>query len=178
MGGPNAALAGAIALAAVNTLGDYIWANYVPRHRMLFGLTHGTLLLLALGAYLGLVRRRPALGALGGAVVGLSAAALFYALVKFIGWSAMFVAWVALWIGFAVLDIGLLQRQPFSREAWVRGAVAALGSGVAFYAVSGIWTQPHPDGPSYGYNFLCWTVAFLPGLTALLIRRPRVEVTS
>ena len=84
----------------------------------------------------------------------------------------MFAAWMALWIGFALLDARVLQRLPSPAGAWGRGGIAALGSGIAFYAVSRIWTHHEPGGPNYGYNFLCWTVAFLPGLTALLIRRP------
>lgn len=160
-------------LAALNTLGDFIWAHYIPRHRAVFGLLHGTLLLLALGLYLGLLRKRPALGALGGALVGLAAAAGYYALARLIGLSAMFLSWMALWIGFAVLDARLLQRLVPLGEALIRGAVAAVGSGLAFYAISGIWTRPRPGGPAYGYNFLCWTVAFLPGFMALLVRKPR-----
>jgi len=45
-----------------------------------------------------------------------------------------------------------------------------LGSGLAFWAVSGIWTRHDPGGPNYAYNFACWTLAFLPGFLALLLR--------
>ena len=51
----------------------------------------------------------------------------------------------------------------------MRGVLAALTSGLAFYAISGIWTNPAPGGPNYAYNFLCWTIAFLPGFAALLV---------
>lgn len=173
LSGSNAALLGAVVIGAINTLGDFVWAHYIPRHRAVFGLAHGALLLMALGLYLGVLRRRPALGALGGALVGLAAAAGYYALVRLIGFSAMLVSWMALWIGFAMLDARLLQRLVPLGEALVRGVVAAAGSGLAFYAVSGIWTRPRPGGPDYGYNFLCWTVAFLPGFMALLVRKPR-----
>jgi len=83
------------------------------------------------------------------------------------------VSWMALWIGFALLDARVLQRDVPPREALVRGLIAAIGSGIAFYAISGIWTRPRAGGPSYGYNFLCWTVAFLPGFMALLLKKPR-----
>jgi hypothetical protein len=171
--GPNAALLGALLLGALNTLGDYVWAQYVSRHRAVLGLLHGALLLMALGLYLGVLRKRPLLGALGGAAVGLAAAGLYYALAPLLRFYAMLVSWMALWIGFALLDARVLQSRVPPREALVRGLVAALGSGIAFYAISGIWTRPRAGGPSYGYNFLCWTVAFLPGFMALLLKKPR-----
>lgn len=168
------AVVGALLLAALSTLGDFVWARFVTRHRTVFGLVHGTLLLLAVGLYLGLLRGRPARGALAGAGVGLLAAASFYALAPLLGWSALFVSWMALWIGFAVLDASLRGGVP-AREALLRGVLAAVGSGLAFYAISGIWTRPAPGGPNYPYHFLCWTIAFLPGFAALLLgdRTPR-----
>jgi hypothetical protein len=168
MSGLRAALGGALVLAALNTLGDFVWARFVPRHRAVLGLAHGTLLLLALGLYLGLVRRRPLPGALGGAAAGLLAAASFYALAPLVGYSAMFVSWMALWMALAFLD-GRLRGGAPGREWLARGLLAAAGSGLAFYAVSGIWTRPAPGGPSYPYHFLCWTIAFLPGFAALLL---------
>jgi hypothetical protein len=171
MPGPVAALVGALVLGALNTFGDFLWARFVSSHRAPLGLAHGTLLLLALGLYLGGLRKRPAAGAIGGAVVGLLAAASFYALAPLFGYSAMFVSWMALWLGFALLDARLMGGVP-AREAVVRGVLAALGSGLAFYAISGIWTKPAPGGPNYAYNFLCWTIAFLPGFAALLVTGP------
>jgi hypothetical protein len=172
MRGAVATIVGALILAALNTFGDFVWARFVARHRTVFGLAHGTLLLLALGLYLGLLRRRPARGALSGAAVGLLAAVSFYALAPLLGWAAMFVSWMALWIGFALVDTRL-RGAARPREVLTRGLLAAAGSGVAFYAVSGIWTRPAPSGPDYAYHFLCWTTAFLPGLAALLLREGR-----
>jgi hypothetical protein len=165
---PLAAIVGALVLAALNTFGDLLWARFVSRHRAVLGLAHGTLLLLALGLFLGLLRSRPLRGALSGAAVGLMAALSFYALAPLLGWAAMFVSWMALWIGFAFVDGGLRggARPP---EVLMRGLLAAVGSGLAFYAVSGIWTTPAPGGPRYGYHFICWTIAFLPGLAALVL---------
>ena len=53
MPGPVAALVGALLLGALNTFGDFLWARFVSSHRAPLGLAHGTLLLLALGLYLG-----------------------------------------------------------------------------------------------------------------------------
>ena len=170
MPAPVAALVGALLLGALSTFGDFVWARYVSSHRTVFGLAHGTLLLMAVGLYLGVLRGRAALGALAGALVGLLAAASFYALAPLLGYSAMVVSWMALWIGFALVDARLNDRTPFSREVVVRGLAAAVGSGLAFWAISGIWTHPAPGGPRYGYHFLCWTLAFLPGFAALLLR--------
>jgi hypothetical protein len=169
MRGALRAVIGALALAALNTLGDFIWARFVPRHRPVLGLVHGTVLLLALGLFLGLVRGSPARGALMGGAVGLLAALSFYALAPFLGYGAMFVSWMALWLGFAFVD-ARLRGAVDSREVLVRGVLAALLSGAAFYAISGIWTRPAPGGPNYAFHFLCWTIAFLPGLAALLLR--------
>jgi hypothetical protein len=169
MRGSTSALCGAMLLAALNTFGDFAWARYVPGHRAVFGLIHGTLLLMALGLYLGALRGRIIAGAVGGAAAGFAAAAGFYLLAPFMGYSAMFVAWVGLWIGFAALDARVLRLSAASADVAVRGVLAALGSGIAFYAVSGIWLRPSPGGPDYPYHFLCWTLAFLPGLLALLV---------
>jgi len=171
--GSNAALLGALLLGALNTLGDFLWAHYVARHRAPLGLLHGALLLMALGLYLGVLRKRPLVGAAVGAAVGLASAAGYYALAPLLRFYAMLVSWMALWLGFALLDARVLQRQVPPREALIRGLIAAVASGLAFYSISGIWTRPCAGGPSYGYNFLCWTMAFLPGLMALLLKKPR-----
>jgi len=177
MPGPAAALLGAVLLGALNTLGDFVWARFGLEHRAVFGLVHGTVLLLALGLYLGVVRGRAMSGAAGGALVGLLAAASFYALAPFLGYSAMFASWMALWMGFALLD-GRLRGGVPGREVLWRGLLAAFGSGLAFWAISGIWTTPRPGGPRYLHNFLCWTVAFLPGFAALLLRNPPAQASA
>jgi hypothetical protein len=168
------ALLGAALLGGLNTLGDFLWARFVRSHRMLFGIAHGALLFLVLGIFLGYVRGRVLRGGLGGAGAGLAAALLFYVLAPLLGYAAMFPAWMALWIGLAWLDARLLRSAP-TGPALVRGLVAAVGSGLAFYAISGIWTRPSPGRPDYAYHFACWTFAFLPGFLALLVERGRPD---
>jgi hypothetical protein len=175
MSGLRAAFAGALLLGACNTLGDYVWARFALRHRAVTGLLHGALLLLVLGAYLGVVRRQPLRGAAFGALVGLAAAASFYALAPLFGYSAMFVSWMALWVGFAFVDGRFLRRDAPLREVLTRGGLAAVASALAFYAISGVWTRYDPATISYLYNFVCWSFAFLPGFLALLAGRPRGE---
>ncbi len=172
MSSPLAALAGALLLGALSTLFDFAWARLALPHRAVFGLAHGTLLLLALGLYLGALRGRPGRGAAAGALVGLLAAASFYALAPLLGYAAMFVSWMALWVGFALVDARLAGAAA-TRAVVARGLLAAFGSGLAFRAISDIWLKPTPGGPSYAWNFACWTFAFLPGFAALLVGRGR-----
>ena len=172
MTGIPVALVGTLLIAALMTLGDFVWARFIPAHRAVFGLVHGLVLCLALGLVLGVPRGRAAKGALSGAAVGLGAAASFYALAPLFGYSAMFPAWMAFWIALAFLQ-GRYLGEPLAstREALVRGLVAAVASGLAFYAISGIWTHPSPGGPDYLRHFLSWAFAFLPGFLALAVRR-------
>lgn len=165
---------GSLWAAALSTFGDFVWARFIPSHRPGFGLLHGTALCLGMGLYLGALRRRPLRGGLVGAAIGLGAAAGFYGLAPFVGYSAMFVLWMALWAAFGVLEgRGLGPPAIPLAEAVVRGLLAATASGVAFYLISGIWTRPPPGGPDYLHHFLCWTIAFLPGFVFLLVRKSR-----
>jgi hypothetical protein len=124
----------------------------------------------AIGLYLGALRQRAWRGALAGALIGLGAASGYYLLAPWMGNAAMFVLWMALWAAFGLRNGRGSGARPSLAGALARGALAALGSGLAFYAISGIWTRPAPGGPDYAYHFLCWTVAFLPGFLALLVR--------
>ena len=174
MRGVVPAMAGSLLVAALNTLGDFVWARYIPAHQPLFGFLHGLALCLAVGLFLGALRSEPLRGAVAGALIGLGAAGGYYLLARFMGYAAMFVSWMALWAAF-----GLWNRRGRSGSrsgracALARGGLAAIGSGLAFYGISGIWTRPAPGGPDYAYHFLCWTVAFLPGFLALLVDPPR-----
>ena len=171
MDGIRQAVVGALLVGALNTLGDFIWARFIPAHRAPFGLMHGLVLCLGIGLYLGALRERPARGAAGGAFIGLGAAGGFYLLAMVMGYAAMFVLWMALWLGLGLLNGRALgePRAPVS-GALARGALAAVGSGAAFYAISGIWRRGPSGLGDYAYRFLCWAFAFLPGFLALLAR--------
>jgi hypothetical protein len=178
MRGVLEAVAGSLLAALLSTLGDFVWARYVPAHRPLFGLVHGTALFLAIGLFLGALRRRPSRGAAAGALIGLGAAGGYYLLARLMGYAAMFVLWMALWAALGLLaGRGLGDPRSATGPALARGFLAAVGSGLAFYAISGIWTAPAPDGPDYAFHFLCWTIAFLPGFLALLARPGAPVVT-
>ncbi len=162
-----ATVVGSVGIAAVSTLGDFIWAAGNLRHRPEYGLTHGTLLFLAIGLFLGMLAGRPAAGAMWGAALGVLAAGSFYVLAPMVGYSAMFVVWIAIWLALAVLDV----RQVGLGAVLGRGAAAAVTSGTAFYAISGIWRPFDPQGWDYAVHFGAWTAAYLPGFGALLISR-------
>ena len=166
------AIGGALVIAAVSTLGDYLWANFLPHHRPIYGLTHGTLLFLTVGLYLGVRTHKAAIGAVGGGLLGFLAAGSFYALSPVLGYAAMFLMYIGVWVGLGLLNGRVLQpsRAPLG-DVLIRSLVAAIGSGVAFYAISGIWFPFHPHGWDYAVHFAAWTVAYLPGFAALLLER-------
>jgi hypothetical protein len=166
------AIVSSLFVAAVSTLGDWVWASQLLRHRMWYGLAHGGALCLAMGLALGAPAGRPLIGAGGGVIAGLLAAASFYVLAPLLrgaglgGYSAMYIAWCLLWIFIAYLD-GPILRRASAAPALLRGLAAAIASGVAFYLVSGMWTNWDPATINYLDHFLRWAVAFLPGFLAL-----------
>lgn len=161
-------LQAAAAIAAVSTLGDFIWAGLGLPHRTVYGLIHGSLLFLCVGWYLGALAKQRATGAIAGAVIGFSAAGGFYLLAPALGRSAMFLLWFGIWIALGFLNQCLTRREIHVRAALARGILAAAGSGVAFYLVSGIWSPFDPQGWDYLLHFGAWTIAYLPGFAALL----------
>ena len=104
-------------------------------------------------------------------VIGLLVSASFYPLYRLIGWTAMVIDWMLLWVLTGWLNRWLRDNhEPLSR-AVIRGVAAAIFSGLAFYAVSDIWTTAHEGG--FLWNFACWLLAFFPGLFAMLHPWPK-----
>jgi hypothetical protein len=171
-GGSGFAVGAAVALAVAMTAGDMLWAGLSLRHRMGYGLAHGALMCLMIGAFVGRHARRTAIGVLAGPVVGLLAAGLFYLLAPYLRYSAMFPAWMFFWVCFALLQ-KQLSREPRWAPAVARGIVAAIASGMTFYLISGIWTRPSRGEAKYLYHLGGWFVAFLPGFLSLFIAAAR-----
>jgi hypothetical protein len=171
--GARASLGGAIALATVSTLGDFIWANWIPSHRPVYGLVHGMGLFACVGFYLGAQsgRGRGRVGLLAGAILGGLAAGGFYLLAPVTGHAAMFLIWILVWIAIGLLHRWLQQRAMTAKVMLGRGALAAIGSGIAFFLISGIWRPFNPAGWDYLAHFGGWMVAFLPGFAALLVEK-------
>ena len=166
------ALVASILLGAVMTVGDWAWAALALQHRVAYGLIHGALMCLCVGLAVGVRAGKPGAAALAGPVIGIIAAASFYALAPMIRWSAMFPAWMLLWILFALLQQRLSKTETAS-VAVLRGLAAALTSGAAFFAISGIWIDDSHSNPNLIRHFGAWTVAFLPGFLALFVGRRR-----
>lgn len=160
----------ALFLGAVMTAGDFVWAQFELRNRMVNGLAHGALMCLCIGAVIGVRARRPGPGLLAGPLIGVLAAGAFYAIAPTLGWGAMLPAWMLFWICFAVLQMWLTAGTLGA--ALGRGLVAAVLSAAAFYVISGIWTRPSPGGPNYTIHFIYWSFAFLPGFAALFLGHP------
>lgn len=178
---------GALVIAAVSTLGDFMWAEGNLRDQPLYGLAHGTILFLCIGAYLGATERQPYLGAMVGAIIGLLAAGSFYVLSPYAGYSVMFLIWAFVWASLAVLTGRILRsrrpaqagHQVLECESWsvviARAAAAAIGSGIAFYLISGIWRPFDPQGWDYAAHYFSWTLAYFPGLAALTWRSNKAK---
>ena len=172
--GVRASITGAASIAAVSTLGDFLWVTWELQNRPLNGILHGSLLFLCIGLYLGVLARKHLTGAISGALIGGLAAGGFYLIAPVLGRSAMFFLYFAAWIALGFLNQRLTRREvPGTniRAAFGRGVLAAVGSGVAFYLVSGIWFPFDPQGWDYLAHFGAWTVAYLPGFAALLVTR-------
>jgi hypothetical protein len=164
------AVIASVALGAVMTAGDFLWAMLHIRHRAAYGVVHGAVMCLCVGLAIGVREGRPQAAALAGPIIGAVAAATFYLLARWIGLSAMFPAWMLLWVLFAVLQQRLSRKETIG-IALKRGVAAALLSGLAFYLISGIWTQER-SGPTLVRHLASWSFAFLPGFLALFWRRP------
>jgi hypothetical protein len=182
------AILGALLIAAVSTAGDFVWAGLHLRHRTEYGLAHGAILFLCMGAYFGSLQGRTLTGALYGAAIGFAAAGSFYVLAPIAGYSVMFFVWAFVWIALAGL-VARLHPAPTTPNVptgptpstarvapityIVRGVLAMIGSGLGFYLISDIWRPFNPYGWDYAVHFLSWAIAFLPGFLALLVRSQR-----
>jgi hypothetical protein len=165
-----AAAVASLFLAAVMTFGDFTWAALRLEHHIAYGIAHGAVMCLCVGLAIGKRAGRVDAGLVFGPLIGVVAALVFYALAARLGWGAMLPAWMVLWILFALMQ-ERLDRTESVRVAALRGVIAAILSGSAFYAISGIWTRHSTAGPNYPVHFLSWTFAFLPGFLALFAFR-------
>lgn len=171
------ALAGIVAVAAAATLGDFIWYTVGVRHTMIAGITHGALLLTAVGGAIGAASGRLVKGLPLGALAGIGGALSYYALAALpppVPEVAMTGAWVVMWLLLAMLDARWI-RQGDSRLAAAslkRGALAAVGSGLVFALVVPLLWGPGGGERNYLLQFVLWSCAWAPGLLALTLHRP------
>jgi hypothetical protein len=160
-----------LAIAALSTLADFIWATWLPEHRALYGFAHGLLLFCAVGLVFGVLAGRPGAGAAAGATIGASAAGAYYVFSPLFGYATMFAVWFAVWMALGFSYARLSGRTAAPPVVLARGAMAAAASGLAFYLISGIWTPFDPQGWDYAVHFAAWTCAYFPGFAALILAR-------
>lgn len=165
------AAAAAAVLGVFSTVADWIWANYIPDGAILPAVIHGVLIFLVLAVVLGRAagtRRATQRLLLSLPVAGLLLAAAFYPLAYAVGYlGALLLTWIGMWITLALLQRWARGNPETVLRALVRGLIAAIGSGLAFWAISGIWTDPALR-TGYGVRLLYWSFAFLPGFLPLL----------
>jgi hypothetical protein len=168
---------GILAVAAVSTLGDYVWYEIggIP-HTMPTGIAHGALLLGSVGAVVGATARRPLGGAACGAVAGVGGALAYYFAATMHGrMFAMLAGWTTVWMLLSILHARLL-RSP--RWPWIdalgRGVLAAVLAGLGFYLVlDTLWGRPPATGRNYLLQYGAWLVAWAPGILSLALRARR-----
>jgi rhodanese-related sulfurtransferase len=172
-------------VAAIATVGDFIWYTYGVQHTVVAGLVHGALLLTAVGAVLGEASGRLLKGLPIGAIAGISGAAIYSVLVVVMDrrtyGSAIPAAWVIMWLILAALD-GRWLRAP-RRRTWAavagRGLAAATFGGLAFYLVmTTLWGRPPAAGRNYVVQLFAWAFAWAPGLVALTIGRAPLDMSG
>jgi hypothetical protein len=162
---------GILVVALVSTLGDFVWYHFGVRHRALAGILHGAVLLMSVGGVLGVAANRFLRGLPLGVLAGVGGALAYYALLPLIGRSAMLASWVAVWLILAFLAGRVLSRAPIA-EILVRGLIAAVLGGIAFYLVVDLlWGRPAGADRNYLVQFAAWTFAWAPGILALTVGR-------
>ena len=162
-------VARAVFVALVATVGDYIWFEHGVRHTTTNGVLHGAALLLAVGLVLGQQTGEWIKGAAGGVLAGVAGAMAFYAVARPLGYlGALIAAWVFMWIVLAWVS-AWVRGYGADVPRWIGpGLLAAIGSGAAFYLVSGIWTDPvRGESRNYLWHLAAWTIAWAPGIIAL-----------
>ncbi len=162
---------GILIVALVSTIGDYVWYEIGVRHSIFAGVLHGAILLMAVGGVVGLGARRLGAGLPLGAAAGIGGAAAYYLIAMATrGRVAMVAAWAVCWLILAASEGRLLQRpQRAWGEVVTRGLLAALLGGIAFYlTVNILWGRAPAGGRNYLQQFVVWTVAWAPGILALV----------
>lgn len=164
-------LSAAATLGAFSTVADWVWARYIPDGAVLPGVVHGAVTFVLLALVLGLAASAPGvtrrlLATLP--IAGLLIAAGFYPAAYALGYlGALLVAWIAMWLALAFLQRWARGGTETIGPTLARGLLAAIGSGLAFWAVSGMWTNPAAHA-NYLMRLVYWTFAFFPGFVALL----------
>lgn len=164
------ALAAALLLGGLNTIGDFVTAELRLATRPIYAFARIALISYCVGGIVGARARQLLIGTAGGLMIGSLVAGAYYLLAPTLGWGAMVVAWGLFWICFSLLD-AMLHGSVGAVGAVVQGAIAAVLSGIAFYAITTIWAEPPSREPNLLRVLAVWTGAFFPGFVALFWHR-------
>jgi hypothetical protein len=116
--------------------------------------------------------------ALGAIAIGCMATAGFYFLQPLMGYSAMFLLFVLMWVGLGVLTGRVLQRRDDLKAILVRSALAAVGSGLGFYVISGIWDAVQSSRPGLRETFPLLDARLSPRVRGAARSTPRLKLVS
>lgn len=176
---PLKIVTGILVVAAIATLGDWVWYSFDVCNGMAAGVIHGAVLLTTVGGAIGAASDRLVRGLPIGTLAGIGGALAYYVLYAALGErsgdAAIPAAWVVTWLLMALLEGRWISP---ARRSWLaiaaRGTSAAVLSGIAFYLVLGVlWGAPPPEGRNYAVQFGAWAAAWAPGLLALTLRPGR-----
>jgi hypothetical protein len=163
------AIATAVLLGGINTLIDFVSLEFKLETRPIYLLARVVLICYCTGLIVGARAKQILIGSITGIVMGLVLGAGYYMLMPVIGWWGLALTWTLFWVAFGLVDT-LLQEGGAVTAILVSLAAAAL-SGLAFYAVSTVWSETSPETPSHIRGLVVWTSAFLPGFVVVFWRR-------
>ncbi|HEX5474763.1 MAG TPA: hypothetical protein VFX12_08895 [Vicinamibacterales bacterium] len=164
------ALAAAAILGGINTLADYAMIAFELQARPLYALGRAVLIGYCIGGLVGARARQLMIGTMSGLLIGLLVGAVYVLLAPALGAGALGVGLALFWIGFALLEM-LLAGTSRVENAVLRGALAAIVSGVVFYALNAVWPERSMKDPSLARLMLVWAGAFFPGFVLLFWSR-------
>jgi hypothetical protein len=164
------AFAAALLLGGINTIADYISAELRLEARPIYVFARIALICYCVGGIVGARARQLMMGMIGGLMIGAMVSAAYYLLVPVHAWGALALAWLLFWLGFGLLD-ALLAGGTTAGIAVLLGVVAALLSGMFFYAITGIWIEQPSREPNLLRVLVSWGAAFLPGFIVLFWRK-------
>jgi hypothetical protein len=164
------ALAAALVLGGVNTIGDVVAAQLGLGSRAIYPVGRIVLACYCVGGLIGLQSRQVLIGTLSGLMLGTLVAGVYLVLTPGLGAGATWLAWAIMWVGFAACE-AVLRGEIGPTSAAVQGLAAAVVSGVIFYSLSGMWNESTPSDPHIIRGLVLWTGTFLSGFVPLYWRR-------
>jgi hypothetical protein len=171
------ALAAALLVGLINTLGDYISVELKLEAKPIYLLARVAVTCYCVGGIVGARARQLMMGTVGGLMIAAFVSGAYHLLAPSAESPARCVAGLGYWIGFSLLE-ALLQGGIGIGSGLLQGVAAAGLSAMFFYAVSNIWAAPESRDPNIWRELVRWAAAFAPGLMILFWRTPDGRTTS